>query len=267
MRIPIKHPDITPANSPYLIVIGDERTQERLVSKTLELAARECLKGIDTARSSRAICGWLPVDSTTASNPAALLRGLAACATVERSSDKPLYFRYFDPRVMAQLESVLSPGQRRALIHPALGWLFLHPAGRMHALELGVDAAVGHESFSMTREQLSELDRVPWLQQLRFQSRQWGTAAPPEDAQLDIALAQAQRAGLMAQEDCLVHATCSFLLGPSFHAHEYVSSLLEASQGVPGRFASGMARLTDVQLQEIRDSVDETSIRQGSRHD
>ncbi len=267
MRIPISHPDISPSNSPYLIVIGDERIQERLVSKTLELAARECLEGIESARSSRAICGWLPVDSTTASNPTALLRGLAACATVVGSSGKPLYFRYFDPRVMGQLAGILSPDQQRALIHPALGWLFLHPAGRMHALELGAEKSSGPEPFSMSREQLKELERVPWLQQLRFQSRQWGAGTPPEDAQLDSALMQAQRAGLTAQEDCLVHATCSFLLGPRFHAHAYVSSLMEDARGMPGRFASGMAQLTDVQLQEIRDSVDETSIRQGSRHD
>uniref|UniRef100_UPI0028967261 hypothetical protein n=1 Tax=Stutzerimonas nitrititolerans TaxID=2482751 RepID=UPI0028967261 len=206
-------------------------------------------------------------DSATAANPTALLRGLAACAIVVRAGERPLYFRYFDPRVMAQLGSILSPIQRRSLIHPALNWLFLHPTGRMHTLEPGVGPSSQPEPFSMTCEQFSELDRVPWLQQLRIQSRQWGVVVPPEDSQLDIALAQAQRAGLTAQEDCLVHATCNFLIGPRFGSHAYVSALLAEARGKPGRFASGMARLTEDQLKEIRDSADETSVRQGSRHD
>lgn len=267
LQLPISHPDINPANSPYLIVIGDERRHERFVSETLAVAARECMEGAENARSSRAICAWLPIDAITASNPTTLLRDLAACATVIRSGEKPLYFRYFDPRVTAQLESILSPAQRRSLVHPALGWLFIHPAGRMHALEVGVEESFRSEPLSITREQLNELERVPWLQQLRYQSRQWRATPPPEDPQLDAALARAQRAGLIAQEDCLVHATCSFLLGPRFGTHAHVSALLAEAQGMPGCFASGMARLTDVQLQEIRDSTDETRVRQGSRHD
>ncbi|HEL3809139.1 TPA: hypothetical protein UMT89_000450 [Stenotrophomonas maltophilia] len=267
MRIPVNHPDITCASRPYLIVIADERQHERFVSKTLELGAQECLEGACNVRSGRAICGWLPVDAATLANPGTLLRGLAACATIVRTGERPLYFRYFDPRVTAQLENILSPTQRRSLIHPALGWLFLHPTGRMHALELGAEASSGPEPFSMTREQFSALHRVPWLQQLRFQSRNWGLAVPPEDLQLDVALAQAQRVGLTAQEDCLVHATCSFLIGPRFDGHAYVSAFLAEAREKPGHFASGMARLTEGQLMEIRDSANETSVRQGSRHD
>lgn len=267
IRIPINHPDITPTSSPYLILIDDECKQERFVSKTLEVATQECIEGVSNVRGGRTVCGWLPIDSATVAEPTALLRGLATCATVVRIREKPFYFRYFDPRVMAQLGNILSPIQRRSLIHPARGWLFLHPTGHMHALELGEEAPSRSEPFSMSREQLSALHRVPWLQQLRVHSRQWDGMVAPGNQQLDLALAQAQRDGLTSQEDCLVHATCSFLIGPSFGLHAYVSALLDEAKGKPGRFASGMACLTEDQLKELRDSADETSVRQGSHYD
>lgn len=263
----IEHPDIDANKLPYLLWVDDERNRERVVSASLTIAARECVAGMKESRGARSVCAWLPIPINAKNDGAALARALSRNATIVRPGEQSLYFRYFDPRVMARLESILELQKRAALIAPLSKWLFLDSHGRFQVMKGMPRDHVAVEDFKLSVGQLKALERVAWLQQLRHQAKTWRGDLLLDDQQLDAALTDAQSKGLVSQEDCLVYASCFFLLGSEFLKHPYVSqAILDGAKQV-GCFASRMARLENIQLQEIRDFAEKNSLGQEFRHD
>lgn len=253
-RIPVRHEDVEPGSSPYLIWIDDEECQERLISDVFRISVRECSAVSVAGRGSRSVCGWLPIPGGLFRDASELAVLLGTRAVVSQASERPLYFRFYDPRVMVHLDDILDASQQRALIHPLPVWLYLNDLGEMLSYR-PVDSSKGPmEAFRLRREQFPALECIAWLPDLRRQSKSWAMELPPDDAKLMRALRTAQMRGLTVQEDCSVYAACSILLGEQFYLHAYVAGAIEEAAERPGRFASRVAGLSDEQLQEMQRS-------------
>ncbi|WP_313172250.1 hypothetical protein [Stenotrophomonas sp.] len=267
IHLAVKHPDLSSENSPYLLWIDDELSAERLISATFSIAAQESFAGVNSARNARSICAWLPIEADSTFNARSLAISLGANACVSDFQGKSLYFRYFDPRVMGHLGRILGEGQRSALISPLSSWLFLDHRGTIKVAHAERECDVPARKLRLSHQQRIDLERVAWLQQLRCLALTWGMNELPEDHQMDAALSLAQSAGLESQEDCLVFASCVFLLGPRFSKFPLVDRVLSVATRRPGYFASSIARLEDAQLQEIRSATNQQCLLEGYRYE
>lgn len=124
--LPIVHAGLRSAQRPYLI---QSRLQGEPFDPSVELAAREAERLRDDVPGARALCGWLFTSESTDK----LASHLARQALLPTPDGERL-LRYWDPRVMDLMSSMLSAEQARELPGPLHAWYWLARDASLSAL-------------------------------------------------------------------------------------------------------------------------------------
>jgi hypothetical protein len=250
-RLRIPHRDLSAEMQPYLIFIDDDVRQERVVNLSVAISAREVAQGQGEQRHPRSICGWLLGAPGSLLEPASLVAHLSSGGAMHSKARRDVLFRYYDPRVMAYLPAIFTAQQMAHLFGPVGCWQLFDERGYLQTIQRP-ELPVVAELQPISSRQLASLDRLGRVALLQRMSMDWDAPQLPVSAdRLDAELARAEDLGLIAQDDCLVFATCAFTLGPSFINQPMMLDILSKSVGKHGAFAQRVAELDEHVLQAL----------------
>ena len=201
----------TPDRSPALVALNFQRDGDAdLLRQTVQIALDEA-----TADRERTVCAWLFAQAVPEHLVAALSRRLA----VRYPNGKSIYLRYFDPRVMPRMQTLLHPRAGSTLLIPVQTWCAL---GR-HQQWLRFDAPSplpNAESVYVSPTLAAAIDRIELINSAaRMASAAGYSWLHDRDEELDAALLTAHASGLQAPEQQLQYAFLAVAHGQAFTQH------------------------------------------------
>ncbi|UXU85863.1 DUF4123 domain-containing protein [Burkholderia sp. S-53] len=196
---------------PRLIALAELDEQARA-------AATDVWQAEPHAERPPVVCAWLDSDDgidVLAEHVARYLVGPGV-------DGKPVFWRYYDPRVLTLALTVLEPAQRQALLGPIRTWQFAWAGHRwaMRGPGIAADALEGHVPAWPTAEQWLRLNRsevmTQVLNRLPVPSVDDAALLPSE---LDRILSDAMRHGLTDDDALTDYAWHCVKYGPAFERH------------------------------------------------
>lgn len=221
----------TPDRSPALVALSFQRDGDAdHLRQTVQIACEEA-----TADKERTVCSWLFAQAA----PEHLATALSHRLTMRYPNGKSIYLRYFDPRVMPRLQTLLHPRADRALLTPVQTWCAL---GR-HQQWLRFDAPSplpNAESVHVSASMAAAIDRIELINSAaRIASAAGYPWLHDRDDELDAALQTAHASGLQAPEQQMQYAFLAVAYGQAFIQHPSLREWIE------------LASETDLPLTEI----------------
>lgn len=226
------------ASAPLLIeILHDQPAHQLLLARSVELAQSQALNG-----ATRSVCAWLFSDL-----PLVRLRSAMRQRLDVRLPDGRIYFRYFDPRVMARLAQILAPGADDAparaessfadLLGPVNSWCQLDRDGAFLRFDnpvTGQQGDRGHLRFGS--DSAAAIERIAQLNRVVHALQQRGLPCPRQhDNALDAHLSSARAMGISDADDQIAYAWRAQHAGPAFSAHSALPAIIgEATvHGIP----------------------------------
>jgi hypothetical protein len=235
LRDPIFNP--TPDKSPLLIRLP-RGSAWILLDQLAEIAYLEATTpGIHL----RSVCAFLKSPLSLDLLAARLSRLLQLNVTEEGA----MYFRYFDPRVTAQLPSILTAQQFIMWQRGISAWRYVDPLGNLSTLQdIDRKPPTDHESkkgyilngLTLTRSQWMQVEAIEAIniaiQELQLKARE---PHPHIVDQLKSAVNDAMHADLTEPRDRAVHALYAVLIGKEYHQHPDLAEVfaLVKKHGIP----------------------------------
>jgi Domain of unknown function (DUF4123) len=226
-----------PDRSPVLIQLEPTHPSQAAL---LDHAIRAAM---DDARQQhpapRRICAFV----FSHAQPREIQRSLTERLNLRYDSGKSIYFRYFDPRVMPQLERILETVTHdaagsfttSALLGPVDRWCCFGRDGVLHILSNPSPAAQVTFARVAPRALSDAIDRIALVNAAATQH----CAAAPEavvghvgherDAELDAQLLRARALGLRQPDDLVCYAAHATRLGPTFVQHPRLAACLSTT--------------------------------------
>lgn len=200
----------SPAQAPYLVrlPLSEAEFLEKFLAQAIE-------DTIDPSVHTRAVCAFIssPLEQAT------LGKRLTRQLNAKIQGFGNIYFRYFDPRVMQQLPSILSAEQLAGILHGVQQWGYVSWSGQ----------------FNVIREPLTESRPVPplisttqWdaLQRIELinttlRTLQLAEVALTDDAdqRIDAHIKAAKMAGIPSTDDQVTYAAYGMKFGEGFTRH------------------------------------------------
>jgi hypothetical protein len=183
----------------------------RLTSRNLRLldvAAADAMRaGFDVTQPASAISGWLRCEAEPARLAAHLSRRLQALLP-----DKtPVLLRYYDPRTLPRLYSLLTDMQRAQLLGPVKSWLMVGREGTLITLRHPQAQIVPAQPLVFEEPQAAAIWRI---EAVNIAARRLRTAGHhvsyAEDARLDSSAERGRQRGLTRIEDLGAYAALAF---------------------------------------------------------
>lgn len=251
--------------SPYLLQLKQADLRKPFFNQILRLALEERLDVEPGEPSTRAFCAWL---TTTHHKPdihqhAKTLGQYASAHTALGEKG----FRFYDPRITAHLNELLTPNQYAELFGPmGMGWHYMDNAGQLHQLPPAAlnsaEAAAMQASAHLTLDEPQTLAFVQLSQanHLEQQVACWGLDKQP-DHQTLWKLVQTAHAWQQQDEHAvLAFAHCALVRHPQFDRHPMVSGVLKE----PNQFLEWYSNATEEVWQTIINQLNKQAL--GSAH-
>lgn len=221
----------TPDRSPALVALNFQRDGDAdLLRQTVQIALTEA-----AADKERTVCAW--VFSPAA--PDHLVAALSRRLSMRYPNGKSIYLRYFDPRVMPRLQTLLHPRADHAFLTPVQTWCAL---GR-HQQWLRFDAASplpNAQAVHVSASMAAGIDRIELINSAaRMANAAGNTWLHDRDEELDAALQKALASGLQASDQQMQYAFLAVSHGQAFTQHPSLREWIE------------LALETDLPLTEI----------------
>ncbi|GAB2629408.1 DUF4123 domain-containing protein [Novilysobacter erysipheiresistens] len=134
--LPIRYRELKAEHRPYLLRLGDFGRDEA-IERSVSAAIAEVVGVSQGAPHARTVCGWL---QSAMPNP--VLASHLASHAVLSGSGGPRLLRFWDPRVMDMLATLLTPGQRVRLLRRVERMCWLGRDARLRDL-VGSDGGTG----------------------------------------------------------------------------------------------------------------------------
>lgn len=224
--LPIRYRELNAEHRPYLLRLGDFGRDDA-IEKTVSVAVAEAAGASQVAPHARTICGWLQ----SCLPNAALASHLASHAVLSSSSGSRL-LRFWDPRVMDMLATLLTSDQRARLLPQSCRMLWVGRDARLRQLD-GVGRGetgrshASHDWLDATQlALLSEaaiVNRV--LDVLQDTAHDLSTIVPGDLAR--CIQSGTLRWGLRSERDRVMYGVYSVLAGDGFDQR---TEILEAMQ-------------------------------------
>lgn len=226
-------------SAPLLIeTLHDQPAHQPLLARSIELAQYQATDG-----GARSVCAWLFSDL-----PLERLRGALRQRLDARYPDGRIYFRYFDPRVMARLAQMLAPGGAgdmpgaadssfTDLLGPVVSWCQLDRDGNFLRFDNPLPSAQfdpGQMRFGS--DSAAAIERIVQVNLTVRALQQRGLPCPrTQDEALDAHLVRAREMGITDAEDQVAYAWRAQHAGPSFSAHSALQAIVgeAAAHGIP----------------------------------
>jgi hypothetical protein len=159
--------------------------------------------------------------------------------------------RFYDPRALALLWTVLMPTQQQAMLGPVRAWHVLDASARP-----SVHLASPHPSanFILSNTQWHEIHRHGLVNRaLALHARAFSRQPEPGEIEAAVeAAARAEQYGLSDRDDLVAFIGHALAWHPQFDWHPKVSQMLESR--APGDFyTAGIGQLSADEIDQIRD--------------
>jgi hypothetical protein len=253
-RIVVECPELEPALAPYLVPVDRNWAGERLLQDSIELAIQEARCAAKAMPAPRSITAWLFVSPAQERLLRTRLSKRALLRTTVRSAEEK-QFRYWDPRVFAQLPRVLGAEEFRNWLGVDVCWCWIDARGIMQYADL---VSGGPHQPSSDPELLARLRRIAEINQCLVHTEKAGKDdAALAGAYFDALLIHAENTGCRTPADRMTYAVLADSLGKGFEQASQLSNYFE-------RFLSGEAALTACAAtvpQNVWDDVRKTNLR------
>lgn len=256
VELPRIHDDIDPDLAPYLIHVSDEPRAERVVNATFALAASEALNGVDRDDNGRSVCAWLIGDWP----PRALADRLAAAARIVRPDGLPWALRYWDPRVVWHLPSVIPPMLWHKLQKTLGEWWTLDAFNQLvtYSAPVSVAGLAPPEALASMRIEppvWDRLARIGWTNSVLRLAGGWGVIPTAQNAdRVERLIARCESLGFTSEQDVMVFAACGLTSHDRFDEHPQVAAALKQSHADGQSVQSAIASFNEEFWSEIASS-------------
>jgi hypothetical protein len=242
-----------PELSPLLVCLQCQQPEHMRV---LELSISLTLEQASLPVSLRNVCAWLISDAT----PKRLQAALKVRLQAQWPGPQSIYLRYFDPRVMPRLLSILPAQLQAELFGPVHYWCQLGRDGQWLCHTPPVDLPTQSISgLAPCHEQTVTIDRIALVNLTAAELRRQGQPAPHSlDSAIDDALLAGRKLGITDDEDIVAFAWRAIAYQSSFTHHLELSELIEQalSSGLPlDRLLSERLPLLPLQKQLLQQTA------------
>jgi hypothetical protein len=258
----VDHRWLTGRSSPYLLCFRKADLNKPLFHQVLRLALEERLNIEPGQPSTRAFCAWLTTTHKQSDMPqkAKILGQYATAHTALGEKG----FRFYDPRITAHLNTLLTPRQYAAIFGElGVNWYYMDNAGHLHQLPEAVsnalDAPEAQTSPPLTLDDAQttafvQLSQANHLEQL---VACWGLDKQP-DHQTLWQLVQAAHARQQQSDNAVFAFVYSALVHhPEFDQHPTIAAVLNTQD----QFSAWYSNATEEMWQTIISQLNQQSSR------
>jgi hypothetical protein len=234
--------------APYLVPVSRDWAGELLLQDSVELALREACQSAKTLPAPRGVAAWLFVDPAKEVLLKTRLSSRAKLGTLVHRAEESL-FRYWDPRVFAQLPRVLGAEVFPFWLAMDVCWCWLDATGTMQQMHF---VAAELRPPSTDPKLPGRLRRIAEVNQCLVHTEKAATDDPgPAGAYFDLLLVHAENAGCRTPVDRMTYAVLADSLGKGFEHDSLLSTYLERFHQGEAAFSACAADVP----QDVWDSV------------
>ncbi|GKX61843.1 DUF4123 domain-containing protein [Pragia fontium] len=175
-------------------------------------------------KQCNAICGWL----FSHKHGDDLQRHLSNILLLKHDSDDWL-FRYYDPRVMSRLISILSNHQIDSLLGVIDSWHFLNRYKNEVVIEHSARYTVGDDLIKLNRMQWMKISNIEWFNLVLDAYSQFNPAplTSAQESFLDAALIYTNQFNITEGQDILVFAQFGLIYGQGILANFEIKKMVK----------------------------------------
>jgi hypothetical protein len=215
--------------------------------------ATDCWLDETAAERPPVVCAWIDSDADVDTLAEHIARYLVGPGTTGR----PVFWRYYDPRVLSLTLAIFDTAQRQALLGPIKNWQFAWAGHRWSVPGPGVssDALDGYVPAWPRVEQWPRVDRSDIATRvLNRLPPVTGDEATHLPAELDRIFSDAVQRGLTHAEDLADYAWHCRKYGPAFEQHPALVEAWPALAGGEVTWPDVVARITPDNFQSFEKS-------------
>ncbi|WP_454727397.1 MULTISPECIES: DUF4123 domain-containing protein [Cupriavidus] len=248
MPLPVVHENLRGAHRPYLMQCN---LRGSVFDLSVDTASQEAGRLRDDLPGARTVCGWL----FTSASADRLAEHLACHASLPSSQGARL-FRYWDPRVMDLMRTMLSPRQARGLMGPVLGWCWTGRDRHLRAIAGTGQDSDGHAAFQLTDEQRAWLSQAPHVNRAMDVLQDMGyDMASVDPSHLARCICQGQRAwGFSQEHEHVTYALHCLLVHEQFDRLPEVRNAMVAETERGHSAIEALDRFGDAYWQDLANS-------------
>lgn len=210
----------------------DQPPLQRLRLQPVQGGASRIWKSMNVCREQslspddpRSLCGWVisphPISSIS--------RHISRRLGQQKPSGRQALLRYYDPRVLQCLQSILDRNQLALLLGPIHHWVFIDHAGCFRVFS-SCPQSMTQSEFSLSDSQWLSIDRIGLLNKTLAIGAEVMDIRQLNDqdiANLDRLLQVAEFEGISDDNACMIFALQGVRLPLNFHHHPDITHLFQ----------------------------------------